>query len=222
MEITLVIITVDNHHLNVLCRAKLLAVFGGMSYFLFKYTGSPVKILRTLCLLWCVCLGTILILFSKTVPAADPLSVYSIAEALAEGDTSVIHPTESYLSYYPQQIGLTAFWEILIRLWKLFPFDGPAYHFIKCIYVGLLCVIVCFQERTVHLLWKNKKADCIYLLLISANLPFIMYSSFVYGEIPSFAAASAGFYYLLKRLSQSGGTPKRFPGKAPSLKIPPL
>lgn len=199
METQLVLTRWDNPLWNALGIAVFLAVIGGMSHFFLKNTASPAKILRTMCLLWCICLGGILILFSRTVPAADPLSVYSAAEALAEGDTSVIHPTESYLSYYPQQIGLTAFFEILIRLWKLFPFSAPAYHFIKCVYVGLLCVIVCFQERTVHLLWKSEKADCIYLLLIGTNLPFILYSSFVYGEIPSFAAASAGFYYLLKR-----------------------
>lgn len=205
METQLVLTRWDNPLRGILGMAVFLAVIGVIIHFLFRYVSTPAKILRPLCLLWCICLGGVLILFSKTVPSADALSVYSIAEALAEGDTSVIHPTDSYLSYYPQQIGLTMFFEILIRIWKLFPFSVPAYHFIKCVYVGLLCVIICFQERTVHLLWKNKGADCIYLLLIGANLPFILYSSFVYGEIPSFAAASAGFYYLLKHLSQTGG-----------------
>lgn len=198
METQLVLTRWDNPLWGILGMAVSLAAIGGMSHFLCRRTASPARLLRPLCLLWCVCLGAILILAGRTVPSADALSVYSIAETLAGGDTSVIHPTDSYLSYYPQQVGLTMFFEILIRLWRLFPFSVPAYHFIKCVYVGLLCVIICFQERTVHLLWKSERADCIYLLLISANLPFILYSSFVYGEIPSFAAASAGFYYLLR------------------------
>lgn len=200
METQLVLSRWDNPLWGALCTAAFLLILMGILRFLFRHTGSPVKILRILTLSWCVGLGGILILFSKTVPAADALSVYSIAESLADGDTSVIHPTASYLSYYPQQIGLTAFFELLIRIWKLFPFSVPAYHFIKSVYVGLLCVIICFQERTIHLLWKNEKADCVYLMLAGANLPFILYSSFVYGEIPSFAAASAGFYFLLALL----------------------
>lgn len=210
METQLVLTKWDNPLLGALGTAAFLVILGGTVRFLFRHTGSPVKILRVLILLWCVCLGGILILFSKTVPAADAMSVYSIAGSLAEGDTSVIHPTESYLSYYPQQVGLTAFFELLIRVWNLLRINVPAYHFIKCVYVGLLCVIICFQEQTVHLLWKSERADCIYLMLAGANLPFIMYSSFVYGEIPSFAAASAGFCYLLKYLGQQGSSKRLF------------
>lgn len=200
MESQLVLTKWDNPLWGVLGMAVFLLILAGMVHLLFKYTNSPVKILRILTLLWCICLGGMLILFSKTVPAADAMSVYSIAGALAEGNTSVIHPTDSYLSYYPHQIGLTAFFEPLIRFWNLLQLPFPAYHFIKCVYVGLLCVIICFQERTVHLLWENEKTDCIYLIMAGFNLPFIMYSSFLYGEIPSFAASSAGLYYLLKLL----------------------
>lgn len=205
METQLVLTRWDNPLWSVCGIAVSLLILGGAIHLLFRHTSSPVRILRALTLLWCVCLGGILILFSKTVPAADAMSVYSIAGSLAEGDTSVIHPTESYLSYYPQQVGLTAFFELLIRFWNLLPVNVPAYHFIKCVYVGLLCVILCFQERTVHLLWKSERADCVYLMLAGAHLPFLMYSSFVYGEIPSFAAASAGFYSLLEYLSRRGG-----------------
>ena len=200
METQIVLTRWDNPLAGVIGTAAFLLCLGGVIRFLSGRTGSLVKALRTLVMLWCVTLGGILILFGRTVPAADALSVYSIAEALAEGDTSVIHPKASYLSYYPQQVGLTAFFELLIRIWKLLPFGVPAYHFIKCVYVGLLCVILRFQEQTVHLLWKSEKADCLYLLLAGANLPFIMYSSFVYGEIPSFAAASAGIFYFSKLL----------------------
>ena len=201
METQLVLSRWDNPLWGSLGIVVFLLILGGMIRLFFRWSASPVKIIRILTLLWCVILGGVLIVFSKTVPAADALSVYSIAETLADGNTAVIHPTDSYLSYYPQQIGLTAFYEILIRIWNLLPFDVPAYHFIKCVYVVLLCVIVCFQEQIVHLLWKSEKADCIYLLLIGANLPFIMYSSFVYGEIPSFTAASIGFFCLLKLLA---------------------
>lgn len=169
------------------------------------------KILFCITTLWILGTGAILIVFSKTVPAADAFSVYDIAGNLAIGDTSVIHPTDSYLSYYPQQIGLVAFYEVLILLWNLFSLDLPAYHFIKIIYVLLGIVILYFQYRMVHLLFENDRTDCIYLLLMGANLPFIMYTSFVYGEIPSFAAMSIGIYYFLRMTRSGRQLPSRFP-----------
>lgn len=155
-------------------------------------------LLRLVVLGWCLFAGIVLILFGKSVPAGDGYSVYSIAENLAMGDTSVIHPTDSYLSYYPQQVGLAAFWEILIRIWKLTRLDLPAYHFIKLIYLLLECIIIVFQEKTVRLLWRDEKAECLYLLLAGANCPLLFYTSFVYGEIPSFAAVTVSFYLLTR------------------------
>lgn len=159
------------------------------------------KILLGIATLWILGMGAVLIVFSKTVPAADAYSVYDIATKLAMGDTSVIHPTASYLSYYPQQVGLVAFFEPIIRLLNLLPFDLPAYHFLKIIYVFLGVVIFYFQYLTVHHLFKNDKTDLIFITLSAANLPFIMYTSFVYGEIPSFAAATIGIYCFCRMLS---------------------
>ncbi len=169
-----------------------------------------------LCVLgWCVITGIVQILFSKSVPAADAYSVYSIAESLAAGDTSVIDPVKSYLSYYPQQVGLVGFEEILIRIWNLTGIDEHAYHFIKIIYILLECIIILFQEKIVHTLWKDERTDCLYLLLAGTNCPLLMYTAFVYGEIPSFAAISIAFYFLARLLtpdsaSKLSGLPRIF------------
>ena len=147
-------------------------------------------------------LGILLILFGRTVPAADALSVYNAAAEWILENTDIIHPTVSYLSYYPQQIGLMAFLELLLRIWNLTGLSAPAWHFIKLVYVCLLCGAVWFQYLSLQYLWpeKYKKISCCYLVLVCCNLPMIMYSSFVYGEIPSFAALSVGCYLLLRLL----------------------
>ena len=147
-------------------------------------------------------MGLLLILFGRTVPAADALSVYNAAAEWILGNTDIIHPTVSYLSYYPQQIGLMAFLELLLRIWNLTGLSAPAWHFIKLVYVCLLCGAVWFQYLSLQYLWpeKYKKISCCYLVLVCCNLPMIMYSSFVYGEIPSFTALSVGCYLLLRLL----------------------
>lgn len=187
----------DNLLLNLLGGFFLCIFLVFVASFVAKRGVKCKKLLLFVTLGWILALGAILILFGKTVPAADAMSVYGAADSLAKGDTSVIHPTDSYLSYYPQQVGLMAFLEILIRIWNLLGINVPAYHFIKGIYVLLLCVAVLYQYKSVHLLWENDTTDCLYLLLAGSNLPMIMYSSFVYGEIPSFTAFSVGLYFLL-------------------------
>lgn len=156
------------------------------------------KLLLAAVLCWCGLLGLLLAVFGRTVPAADAMSVYSVAEKLAEGNLGVIHPTESYLSYYPQQIGLASFYEGIIRLWKLLPTALPAYHIIKCLNAALACALIYFLYRSVQLLFKDDRTDVLFLLLAGGNAPLIMYTSFVYGEIPSFALFSAGLFFLLK------------------------
>lgn len=150
-------------------------------------------------------LGILLILFGRTVPAADALSVYNAAAEWILGNTDIIHPTVSYLSYYPQQIGLMAFLELLLRIWNLTGLSVPAWHFIKLVYVCLLCGAIWFQYLSLQYLWPEnyKNISCCYLVLVCCNLPMIMYSSFVYGEIPSFAALSVGWYLLLRLLGSS-------------------
>lgn len=206
METQVVCTRWDNLLLNLLGGFFLCIFFVFVASFVAKRGGTCKKLLLFVTFGWILALGAILILFGKTVPAADAMSVYGAADSLAKGDTSVIHPTDSYLSYYPQQVGLMAFLEILIRIWNLLGINVPAYHFIKGIYVLLLCVAVLYQYKSVHLLWENNTTDCLYLLLAGSNLPMIMYSSFVYGEIPSFTAFSVGLYFLLLFIKNARGT----------------
>lgn len=177
-----------------------IAAVGALVWFLsgfFGRTSSRKRELLALVLAWCTVCGLILVVFSKTVPAADALSVYSIAESLAAGNTSVIHPTDSYLSYYPQQVGLTLYYEALIRLWNLLRLSAPAYHILKCINIVWACAIIYFQYKAAGLLFQDDRTECIYLLLAGGNLPLLFYTSFVYGEIPSFALFSMGLWALL-------------------------
>lgn len=195
-----VLTALDNPLYNILGGLAFLALLFVSCRLACRHAARNKKLLLGMVFVWFCLAGVLMVLFSKTCPAADALSVYDCAERLADGDTSVIHPTDSYLSYYPQQVGLMAFYELLIRLLKLFPLTYRYYHYLKLFYILLTCMIVYFQYRTVHLLWEDDRADCIYLILAGTNLPLVMYSAFLYGEIPSFAFLSLGIYSLLKIL----------------------
>ena len=193
-----VLFKVDNPITAILSLFLILTLFYLWNRVISRNPRKAKGILLPLVLLWVIGTGSLLILFGRTVPAADAMSVYSAAERLSLGDTSVIHNTESYFSYYPQQVGLMAFLELLIRIYHLFSIDLAPYHFIKGVYVLLTALIVWLQYKTVHSLWENDHTDCLYLLLAALNLPLVFYSSFVYGEIPSFAALSAGLFFFIR------------------------
>jgi len=202
METQQVLLRPDNPLWNLLELAGFGLLFCGCLY-LYKKIGEKFRRgLLVFTLTFVFGLGILLILFGRTVPAADALSVYNAAAEWILGNTDIIHPTVSYLSYYPQQIGLMAFLELLLRIWNLTGLSVPAWHFIKLVYVCLLCGAIWFQYLSLQYLWPEnyKKISCCYLVLVCCNLPMIMYSSFVYGEIPSFAALSVGWYLLLRLL----------------------
>lgn len=211
METQQVLFRLDNPLWNLLELAGFGLLFCACLHFYDRFGRKFRRGLLIFTLGFIFCLGVLLILFGRTVPAADAMSVYNAALEWIQGNLDVIHPTVSYLSYYPQQIGLMAFLELFLRIWNLTGISAPAWHFIKLIYVCLLCAAVLFQYLSLKYLWREhwENISCCYLLLVCCNLPMIMYSSFVYGEIPSFAALSVGLYLLLRLLS--GIT---FPGRA--------
>ena len=202
METQQVLLRPDNPLWNLLELAGFGLLFCGCLYLYEKIGEKFRRGLLVFTLTFVFGLGILLILFGRTVPAADALSVYNAAAEWILGNTDIIHPTVSYLSYYPQQIGLMAFLELLLRIWNLTGLSVPAWHFIKLVYVCLLSGAIWFQHLSLQYLWPEnyKKISCCYLVLVCCNLPMIMYSSFVYGEIPSFAALSVGCYLLLRLL----------------------
>ena len=205
METQQVLFRLDNPLWNLLELAGFGLLFCGCLYLYAKIGERFRRGLLLFTLGFVFGLGILLILFGRTVPAADALSVYNAAAEWILGNTDIIHPTASYLSYYPQQIGLMAFLELLLRIWNLTGLSAPVWHFIKLIYVCLLCGAIWFQYLSLQYLWPEnyKKISCCYLVMVCCNLPMIMYSSFVYGEIPSFAALSVGWYLLLRLLGSS-------------------
>ena len=205
METQQVLLRPDNPLWNLLELAGFGLLFCGCLYLYEKIGEKFRRGLLVFTLTFVFGLGILLILFGRTVPAADALSVYNAAAEWILGNTDIIHPTVSYLAYYPQQIGLMAFLELLLRIWNLTGLSVPAWHFIKLVYVCLLCGAIWFQYLSLQYLWPEnyKNISCCYLVLVCCNLPMIMYSSFVYGEIPSFAALSVGWYLLLRLLGSS-------------------
>ena len=124
METQQVLLRPDNPLWNLLELAGFGLLFCGCLYLYEKIGEKFRRGLLVFTLIFVFGLGILLILFGRTVPAADALSVYNAAAEWILGNTDIIHPTVSYLSYYPQQIGLMAFLELLLRIWNLTGLSG--------------------------------------------------------------------------------------------------
>lgn len=200
MEAQVAEIHFDNILLNILGILVFALVLWAFRKIALKNIDLLLKVMLLFDTLWILILGFVLIVFGRTIPAADAWSVYDIAREIANGNMSVIHSAESYISYYPQQIGLVLFYEVIIRVINIFKISVQQFHFIKIIYV-ILTVLTVFVQYKIIGCFKNRMAknnQATYLLFAAMFLPMIMYSSFVYSEVPSFTALSTGILLLIR------------------------
>ena len=167
------------------------------------------NVMTVLVCVWYFAAGTVLILLARSKPGADAWTVYQMADAVSGNDLSVIDPRNSYMSYYPQQIGLTTF--LAGILWVLHHFTLPIaeFHVIKFLYVVMICIATVAQYRVVRRLWESDAACCIYLFISAINLPYIMYSTFLYSEIPSYCFFSLGVWFLTEIMAKEYKRPQR-------------
>ncbi len=184
-----------------------LVIFFALGYFLFQRVSEwHIETFFLLVIGFHAIMGTVLVLFGRSAPGGDSASVYNMALQLSEKDLSFIGNPDSYLSFYPQQIGLTVLLAGIIKIIKFIPFNFSPHNMVKIFYVALNCVTITFGYLTVKEIWRSKKVAAAFLYLSIFNLPFIMYSSFIYGEIPSLATMSAATYFLC-RLERKKGVP---------------
>ena len=98
METQQVLFRLDNPLWNLLELAGFGLLFCGCLHFYDKFGRKFRRRLLIFTLGFIFCLGVLLILFGRTVPAADAMSVYNAALEWIQGNLYVIHPTVSYLS----------------------------------------------------------------------------------------------------------------------------
>lgn len=197
----------DSLVLNLALLVLASVLLTGLGPLLRKAPEKLLKILRIFIPCHVLFWGAVLIVFSKTVPAADALSVYQCAEAAASGDLSCIAPVGSYLSYYPQQVGLLAFFELLFRLFRLLPISVQYYHLLKILYVLMVCGIICNLLQITDGIFAKAETNCMLLFICCLNAPLLFYGTFLYSEIPSFFAFTYGLKNIMSFLKE-GASPK--------------
>lgn len=181
----------DNPLLNLLFLCCFLGLLWGIGW-LFLRMKHGAQILLVLTCLWVFGASLLWTYFSKSGPASDCGSVYYAAKRFAANDFSAISYRDSYFSVYPFQLGLAFFYELIFRFAR-----NDNFHILQG--VNALCLVLCTVSQY-HLCGRlfRKRAAQIYTLLLTAFcLPLIMYGSYIYGEVPSFAFLLFGTWMLL-------------------------
>lgn len=188
----------DNPLLNVLFLCCFLGIFFGFET-LFSRSRHGNRLLLVLTCLWIFGISLLWIYFSKNGPVGDGLSVYTAARQFATGNFAAVSYRDSYFSVYPFQLGLAFLYEMIFRIVR-----NDNYHILQGI--SALCLVICTvsQYHLCGYFFREKRAQICTLLLTALCAPLIMYSSFIYGEIPSITFALFGTWMLLLFLEGDG------------------
>ena len=187
-------------NVNSMSAPGILAVFAallfsvGVGFFLEKITSAQ-KWLEWIVLgVCCILFGLVCIWWVSIVPyemEGDQAIVWTAA-ALALEDNFVMYSHGGQMFIYPQQQGLAFLYEMLFRLTgstnpQMIGYVNAALAPIT-LFFGYQCVKEC----------AGKKTAVRFLPLMMLCLPYIIYSPYVYGDIPSICYSFVLFWGILK------------------------
>lgn len=189
-----VLVKKDSLIWNLVVALAGILVMVGVARIFSKNRKSGVHILLALVLLWSFIFSIIWVSISNSLPCADQEMVFTCAKQFAEGNyDSILQNNSGYLYLYPHQIGLVAYYEILI---KVFHWVNP--EIVQYGNIVWLLVIIVVGYKITEMLFKNSKTTIYYLLIIAFCLPLLFYTPFVYGEMISLAFVFLQVLMVLK------------------------
>ena len=192
----------DNIFVGSLCLLLFLGLMMLLHHFCKKNPHTTKKILLFVTLGSYTVLGTFLILYVKSTPHTDSHFVYSIAKNFAENNFSDIS-RDSYLSIYPHQIGLVAFYEPLIRIWNLTKIPVDTYIFLQFVNLALVLIFIVFLYKLVNILFENTYITCSCLVLTLCCFPLYFYILRIYGDVTSITFLMIGLWAFTKLLTNT-------------------
>lgn len=190
----------DNFFLNII----VLVICTATVYILRRVlSGIPAARVTAVMALWLSALGILFALSAKLQPSEDSYAITFFARQAAKGDLSYYN---DYFKNFPYQLGFALYEELFFRAFAcVLPnapegFSSLALQALNAIYLALGCVCT---VRCAHYIFKSEDIERITAVLFMFFLPGILFSTYMYGFIPGFAASSAGMLAFL-RFSERG------------------
>ncbi len=168
----------------------------GKAYDLFLYKIHPNLLLAAAC----VFVGAFSIWWvtaAPNYPVADQFTICDYAMAFNHDNYEGIQEI-SYLTVYPQQLGIVTLLRILFSWFG--DMNYRAFQYFSALLVPVLVLSGCMIVR--HLTNKNHKAEFYYLLFALCCAPMYLYIPYVYGDLPSTAVGLLATWLLLSCLDK--------------------
>lgn len=140
---------------------------------------KQVQYILAVVLLWCLAFGTAWVLLAKSTPVSDQAMVSSSAERFLEGNYGRLEYSK-YLYYYPFQISIVAFEELVFYL-----FGVNNYTALQLLNVLAITGTVYAGYWITALLFERRRVEVTYLLLAALCFPFLIFSAYVYSDVIS-------------------------------------
>ena len=132
------------------------------------------------------------VLVSHTVSVGDQQAVAGAAYYFMLGDFSMLSQG-GYMNLYPQQIGLSALYELIFRV-----FGGLRYDVIKIFYAVFNGITIFMGYMLTKELFDSRKAEFLYSCLMICCVPFYVFTVYVYGDIPSICFTMILLWFTVK------------------------
>lgn len=129
---------------------------------------------------------------SAHLPSGDPAFIYGGASYFLEGSYSFLD-VGGYCAMYPYQLGLTALCELLFRV-----VGAYNYRAFEMICLAFAVGSVYLGSRILSEMTRSMAAVAGYSILMIGCLPLVLYTPWVYGDVPSIFFALLAEWALLR------------------------
>lgn len=179
----------------------LLALFFAVVFILYsveKKAGERSKqtvawITAGLAALWICVAGMLWIYSAVRVPEGDQAFIYGGASYFMEGQYFFLEPPGAYMAMFPYQLPLTALVELLFGIvgaYNYFAFE------ILSVFIASGSVLMGYM--VLREFTRSMSAAVVYSLTMSACVPLIFYTSWVYGDLSSIFFMEAAAWMTLR------------------------
>ncbi len=165
----------------------LLGLFGLIAYALSRFTRTvgrnQTRVAKIVLAVWVFGLSCIWALSVCSIPEADSARVVEAARLAAAGDFSFFRSKLQYFQMFPYQLGLVAFYEPFFRL-----FGDGAYTALWLVNAASLAAGEVALVALCEQLFSDRRVALMTALLLALCPQPILFTSFLYGNLPGFAA----------------------------------
>lgn len=167
-----------------------------------RVTRDPGKAERNLRLLlygvlaWILIGGAWWVRISGCTPVSDQMMVLTSAQRFSDGNYGRLDYGK-YLFMHPHQLGLTAYEELVFRI-----FGRENLTALLLLQVAGIAGAVYFGYRITRYLFSETRVAANYLILAGLCFPFLLYCTYFYGDVPAVVLSLLAVWQLLRYVKE--------------------